>query len=386
MSPASDRTKIVSEEAASWYIRCIDEPDMGLEDRRELLAWLKRSPENIAEMLRILDTGGLIAGSHLRDRAGELQSGSNVIDIRQACRAARRHHQSSDKAHNKVNGKAHEKVNGKVRDKSSGKASGKTSGKVPTRRRKWSIWSKVAAAAVASTALLLGIALYHRVPEGVVQTAASQRRNLKLDDGSVAYLDARTRLRVELTAEQRIVHLERGWVVFDVAKDHSRPFIVRTATVDVTAVGTRFGVAVDQGVTTTVEEGTVKVTTRGKQDGAPVFLHKGQELFVPDAGMLMFSKPVLSESDIVEVDAGRKLMWVSGHVQLIDTNIGEIVRQFNRRHELQVEIDDAAIADRRVDLAIMHVDSVSDFIDLMESRGVTVTRSGSTLVLRARSE
>src|SRR5690606_34204342 len=191
--------------------------------------------------------------------------------------------------------------------------------------------------------------------------ASAEWQSIELDAGSVAYLAARTRLRVEFTEQRRTIHLDRGWVVFDVAKDRNRPFTVRTGTVDVTAVGTRFGVDVDQGVTTTVEEGTVKVTPRGNDDGPAVFLHPGQELFVRHGGLLTFSKPVISEADIVEVDAERTLMWASGRVQVIATSIGEIVRQFNRRHEIQAKIDDPAIADLSVDLAIMHVDSVSDF-------------------------
>jgi ferric-dicitrate binding protein FerR (iron transport regulator) len=94
----------------------------------------------------------------------------------------------------------------------------------------------------------------------------------------------------------------------------------------------------------------------------------------------------LSHGDIVEVDATRKLMWVTGRVEFVDTTVREIVHQFNRRHEVQAEIADSAIADRRVGLAIMQVDNVDDFIDVMESRGVTVTRRGSTLTLHARSE
>jgi transmembrane sensor len=354
MSPASDRTRIVSEEAAYWYIRCIDERRMSRADRRLFLAWLKRSPENIAEILRIAEMDGRFAGKWLRDRVGELE-GSNVIDIGLAERF-HRDYQPSKSVSDKVPG------------------------------RGWPMWGKAVAAMVLATVLAFSVVLVNRVPEGVVQTAASQWQSMKLDDGSVAYLDARTRLRVEFTEQRRTIHLDRGWVVFDVAKDRNRPFTVRTGTVDVTAVGTRFGVDVDQGVTTTVEEGTVKVTPRGNDDGPAVFLHPGQELFVRHGGLLTFSKPVISEGDIVEVDAERKLMWASGRVQLIDTSIGEIVRQFNRRHEIQAKIDDPAIADLSVDLAIMHVDSVSDFIEVMESRGVSVTRSGSTLVLRVRQE
>ncbi len=170
--------------------------------------------------------------------------------------------------------------------------------------------------------------------------------------------------------------------MFEVAKDSRRPFTVSTDPIEVTAVGTRFGVAIENGVTATVEEGVVEVTTRGGSAGSAVRLRQGQELHVRPAGALR-----LSEGDIVPVDAKRKLLWVTGRVELNDTTIGEIVRQFNRRQEIQAEIEDPILAHRPVDLALMQVDKVDSFVEVMESRGVAVTRNGSTLTLRvARME
>lgn len=42
----------VCEEAAYWYVRCTDET-LSLKNRREFLRWLRSSPENIAELVRI---------------------------------------------------------------------------------------------------------------------------------------------------------------------------------------------------------------------------------------------------------------------------------------------------------------------------------------------
>src|SRR5687767_7533629 len=80
MSPASDRTRIVSQEAAYWYIRCLDERAMLRSDRQLFFAWLKRSPENIAEILRIAEMDGKFASQRLRDCVSELDD-SNVVDI-----------------------------------------------------------------------------------------------------------------------------------------------------------------------------------------------------------------------------------------------------------------------------------------------------------------
>lgn len=352
MSPVSDRMRIVSQEAAYWYIRCVDERAMLRSDRQLFCSWLKRSPENIAEILRIAEMDGKFAGRWLRERVGELE-GSNVIDIGLDNSASQYDYHPSDTVSDKVENKP----------------------------RAWPMWGMAAAVVAFALTVLLGLMFLGGRSEGVVETVAARWQRVTLDDGSVVHLDARTKLKIEFTVARRLVHLERGWAVFDVAKDRSRPFTVSTDSVDVTAVGTKFGVAIDNGVTTTVQEGTVKVTAHGKQDGSIVFIHKGQELRVRAGDTL-----TLSDGDLIEVDAVQKLMWVTGRIEMTDTTIGEIVRQFNRRHEIQAEIDDPAIAGHSVDLAIMRVNNVNDFVEVMKSQGVTVTRSGSTLTLRARQE
>jgi transmembrane sensor len=343
--------RIVSQEAAYWYIRCVDERAMPRLDRQLFFAWLKRSPENIAEILRVAEMDGKFAGKWLRERVAELEA-SNVVDIGLDTSASQYDYQPSDTVSDKVQQKPHG----------------------------LSMWRMAAAVGAIALALVLAF-VFLGTSDRVVETAAAQWQRKTLEDGSVVHLDARTRLKIEFTEGRRIVHLEHGWAVFDVVKDPKRPFIVSTDAVDVTAVGTKFGVALDDGVTTTVQEGTVKVTAHGNQDGSGVFLHKGEELRVRPADTL-----TLSHGDIVEVDAARKLMWVTGRVEMVNTTVGEIVHQFNRRHEIQVEIEDPRLAAQRIDLAIMQVDNVDDFIELMKSRGVVVMREGSTLTLRARSE
>jgi hypothetical protein len=48
------RVKLASEEAVYWYVRAT-QGDLSLADSRKLMYWLRRSPENISEMLRISD-------------------------------------------------------------------------------------------------------------------------------------------------------------------------------------------------------------------------------------------------------------------------------------------------------------------------------------------
>ena len=44
--------RLICEEAAYWYVRCTEET-LNLRNRNEFLRWLRRGPENVAELVRI---------------------------------------------------------------------------------------------------------------------------------------------------------------------------------------------------------------------------------------------------------------------------------------------------------------------------------------------
>lgn len=87
---------------------------------------------------------------------------------------------------------------------------------------------------------------------------------LPLPDGSELTLDAESAVDVRLLATRREVTLLRGGAFFAVARDVTRPFVVRAGGARVTVLGTRFAVEMDaQGVQTVVrvavESGRVAV-------------------------------------------------------------------------------------------------------------------------------
>ena len=170
MPSAPDRKRIVSQEAAYWYLRCADEPAMLRSDRELFCAWLKRSPENIAEILRIAEVDGKFSGRKLLDSVGQLEE-SNVVDIGLGNSATQYDYQPSNAV----------------------------SDKVPRKSKAWSMWGIAAAAAAVVLAVVLGFALLNSSREGVVETFASEWQHMALPDGSTVYLDARTRVKVEFT-------------------------------------------------------------------------------------------------------------------------------------------------------------------------------------------
>ena len=83
---------------------------------------------------------------------------------------------------------------------------------------------------------------------------------MTLEDGSRIELNARSRLRVTYSKSLRTVELYDGQALFQVAKDASRPFLVKSGEATVRAVGTQFDVyRKDDHTTVTVLEGRVAV-------------------------------------------------------------------------------------------------------------------------------
>ena len=220
-------------------------------------------------------------------------------------------------------------------------------------------------------------------PGHVITTSASQWHHTTLADGTAVHVDARSKVKIEYTNEARIVYVDRGSAVFEVAKDPKRPFIARTYLIDATAVGTRFGVSIDPGVTTTVSEGIVKVTVHGKDGAGPaIMLKAGEELRVADGER--------GEHAHVKVNAERKLEWATGWLVFEGATIGEIVNELNRRNEVQIEIEQPDIAARPMrGLQRFRVDASAAFARyIAESNDLALIedRSGSVLRLRAKED
>lgn len=103
-------------------------------------------------------------------------------------------------------------------------------------------------------------------------TPAGQRARLKLHDGTVVWLNARSVLRYPSkfnTKERRVVL--NGEAYFDVSENKKLPFVVETEKLDIKVLGTQFNVFAYHGrddFNTSLLEGSVKVYTRGNEPQA----------------------------------------------------------------------------------------------------------------------
>jgi len=120
------------------------------------------------------------------------------------------------------------------------------------------------AAGVLAAVLMVGAVGYQQWRDlGVHATGVGEQQLVVLDDGTRMTLNTATEVRVDLEASRRMVTIRRGEALFEVAKDSSRPFVVRAGGSEVVAIGTVFA---------------VRFTTqgRGAKDALAVTLLEGQ--------------------------------------------------------------------------------------------------------------
>jgi tetratricopeptide (TPR) repeat protein len=181
-----------------------------------------------------------------------------------------------------------------------------------------------------------------------IHTKRGERRRVVLPDGSVLYIDDETKLRLD---DERRVTLSRGRIFLNVspreesAADDAATFIVNTPDRQVSALGTRFAVDVDE------REDRVLVTQgKVKVEGLSEEIHTGQQVTLrrgaPSEGIRVTSAPRASHAlawtkDLMAAAEAPLLPEndFSGGALMVDHE-GEKTRFTLRKYHVDVHIED----------------------------------------------
>jgi len=175
------------------------------------------------------------------------------------------------------------------------------------------------------------------------QTARAEHKVIDLDDGSKISLGGRSIVNVNYNKTARHITLVRGEAVFDVFKDKTRPFIVKTGNGTVTAIGTKFNIhANDNNVIVTVLEGIVEVNPYLAKDSAPDTplprIRAGKAVSYQSDGFI---------SDITETNVDAVVSWEQGLLVRVDTSLASVIEDVNRYSSREIIIGDPALNDIR---------------------------------------
>lgn len=251
----------------------------------------------------------------------------------------------------------------------------KTPGQTRLSRRNmlWMAGSAVAASAVGAVGLgLLGGAQRYA-------TAKGEMLRIALADGSVVNLNTASRIDVRFTPETRTVFLNGGEVLFDVAKDANRPFVVVAGDTRVRAVGTAFTVRRDDSrpVDVIVSEGVVEVSQQ-RIAQAPIRLSEGMRASVdPRAETPIEAAPITAEA--IE----QQLYWRDGKIAFNDTTLAAAAAEFARYNDERIVIADPKLADEAITGLFVANDPHGFAEAVAESLGLVARIEGKTIILSA---
>jgi transmembrane sensor len=296
----------IAEEAADWVVR-LSSNDASADEQLEFVGWLKRSPLHLSAYLGVERTwaalGKIDVSRRIDVTALLTEPDSNV---RQLGAASLRSH-------------------------------------APARRH--TVIRALAACALLACAGLIWfqLQLANRYTTGI-----GEQRTLRLSDGSTVVLNTDTAVRVSFTDALREVRLLHGEALFNVAKNRSRPFRVRSHDVIAQAVGTSFVV-------------------RSKSSDTVVTVIEG-EVAVADYEQMQIAAPTIVPALAVHVTAGTRAdvsgdrqvrtarvanpaavtSWRSGRLIFDGERLADVVAEFNRYNQVQLVLEASQLSDERI--------------------------------------
>lgn len=247
-------------------------------------------------------------------------------------------------------------------------------------------------AATFTAAAVFAIGLFPRdsrsVDPGLPTVTLSPDRQ-SLPDGSVAELNAGAEIAVAYTVGERSIRLVKGEVLFTVATNAARPFVVAVGDIEVRALGTAFSVcAKPELIDVLVTEGRVAVerlpsAEPGERGVRPTVraleLSAGNKAAIPVARAFT---PEWNVRTLGATEIKAALAWRDKRFEFTETPMNEAIQLFNRQNRLQISLGDHSLKERRI-TGVFWSDDPEGLVRLLEA-GLTLQaeRSSDLVVLR----
>ncbi len=339
----------ISEEAAEWLVE-FRTGDIDATGRRQFDTWVRSSPEHLRAFLEVAaiwnEGSGLDAQRDLDiDTPGALKHATgNVVSFEGASVERRLRDELPLLPRTALPSLS-------VPDLLSADVSGHD-----TKRSKPLLSWRLA---VAASIVFIGLAAagtfwvqFFHAP--TYTTEVGQQRTVKLSDGSTLELNSRSTVRVRFSKGERDIDLLEGQVLFHVAKDHTRPFIVASDGMLVRAVGTQFDVyRKTEGTVVTVLEGRVAVTTASLSTVAspsgsstPAVADLVEPTTAPDTAFLSAGEQVTLTRAVaprpVRANVSAATAWTQHQLVLESKPLSEVAEEFNLYSARKLVVEDSS--------------------------------------------
>ena len=212
------------------------------------------------------------------------------------------------------------------------------------------------------------------VEYNVLTTSKQGNIKIVLYDGSLVWLNAGSELRYPNTfvENQRVVYL-KGEAYFDVTKDRSHPFIVKTISSEISVLGTSFNVnARENSCVTTLVEGRVRMK-HGIKDS--VELRAGQQAWVAGTEKIR----------VQEVDTRYYTSWMNNMFAFRETSLREIATVLEDWYECKCRFESAALENIPYTTMVERYHDVDSVLQILAGTGdFRYTRIGDIIIIKEK--
>jgi len=212
------------------------------------------------------------------------------------------------------------------------------------------------AASISFLAISLWLATPYNVQVNSYATVVGQQMDATFDDGSIIHLNTNTLIETEFSDEKRIIKLIQGEVLFEVAHDPDRPFIVYAGDRLVQAIGTKFVVHLkSENIHVTVTDGKVKMSKVALNTNLAdikklnstaiqaddVFIAKGEKVVAGNNQI-----PTLTR--IKAENLQRELSWLDGKLIFDNETLLDVIEEINRYVDIEIVLKDPSLHALRI--------------------------------------
>ena len=204
-----------------------------------------------------------------------------------------------------------------------------------------------------------------------LSTPTGGQYNIVLADGTKVFLNAVSSIKypTQFNGDKRIVELE-GEAYFEVAKNKSKPFLVKSANQTIEVLGTHFNVHAynnESVIKTTLLEGSVAVSSKNQK----AILKPGQQSNISESS---------SKIAVKEVDTEAAIAWKNGRFKFDNADLKSVMKQLERWYGIKVEYR-GDVSDVRFNGGTFRNKNLSEVLKVLELSNIKFKVEGKTIIV-----
>ena len=220
-----------------------------------------------------------------------------------------------------------------------------------------------------------------------ISTRPGSKSRIQLPDGTIVMLNAGSKLTYQKDFGKGVREVTlTGEGFFDVKKMKETPFIIHTSSIDIKVLGTVFNVKAypeDKKTETSLIKGSIEVTIKNRPNDK-IILSPSEKLVVENS-VLLEKEKVIAKANEVEIPAVTintlmavnklkydpedssvaETQWIDNKLVFRDESLEELAVRMERWYNIELEIKDRRLAERRFS-GIFEKESIVQALDALK--------------------